>query len=618
MNIFHRDKGEKTTADEVKEAEETKAAEEAKTAEEAKAHEESKEAETGQTSEDKKESEVKEVSEDKGSASDKETALDKDAAEDTEVSEDKKAAEDKEPAEDEDEEDAGDEEDVEEEEDIEEEEDEDSGDDEEEGESGGEAIRTKHHRGRRGHGFRKFLKGLGIFCGVILVMAAVAYAGFAIFFQSHFLFYTTINGVDFSMKDVSQVEEYMSQQVADYTLTLVESDGKTEVVKGSDIGAEYVPGDQLTELLEAQNVMLWPESLVEHPQIEASVGVTYDEDKLEAVLDELNCTDEDNQTPSENAMPVYQSSAFIIQPEVIGTELDTDVFAQAVSTAINGFQDELNMKDADCYLLPEYVSTSPEVAEAAEEMNKYLSARITYDMSPDEVVVDADQISQWVKVNQETMAVSLKQGSVKEFVSDLADQYDTYGHDREFETASGKTVTVTGGNYGWQIDQDEETEALLKDIQEGTVVEREPAYSRTAASHGSSDLGSTYAEVDLTNQHMYYTKDGEVVLESDVVTGNPNKGNGTPQGTYSIMYKERNATLKGDRQPDGSYGYETPVAYWMPFNGGIGFHDATWQSSFGGDRYLTHGSHGCVNMPKSKAEELYGLISTGDPVVCYY
>ena len=108
------------------------------------------------------------------------------------------------------------------------------------------------------------------------------------------------------------------------------------------------------------------------------------------------------------------------------------------------------------------------------------------------------------------------------------------------------------------------------------------------------------------------------MLSSDVVTGNPNRGNATPQGTYTLTYKTRNAVLRGDRKPDGTYSYETPVAYWMPFNGGIGFHDATWQSSFGGSRYKSHGSHGCINMPKQKAKEIYDLISDGTPVICHY
>ena len=147
---------------------------------------------------------------------------------------------------------------------------------------------------------------------------------------------------------------------------------------------------------------------------------------------------------------------------------------------------------------------------------------------------------------------------------------------------------------------------------------REPSYASRGASHEGNDYGSTYAEVDLTNQMVYFVQNGQVVLSSACVTGNPNNGNGTPQGVYSLAYKELDSVLRGEKRPDGSYEYESPVKYWMPFNGGIGFHDATWQSSFGGSRYLTNGSHGCINLPYDVAGQLYNLISAGTPVVCHY
>lgn len=56
----------------------------------------------------------------------------------------------------------------------------------------------------------------------------------------------------------------------------------------------------------------------------------------------------------------------------------------------------------------------------------------------------------------------------------------------------------------------------------------------------------------------------------------------------------------------------------MPFNGGIGFHDASWQPYFGGDRYLEGGSHGCINMPPDSAAELYNIIQYNVPIVCFY
>ena len=57
----------------------------------------------------------------------------------------------------------------------------------------------------------------------------------------------------------------------------------------------------------------------------------------------------------------------------------------------------------------------------------------------------------------------------------------------------------------------------------------------------------------------------------------------------------------------------------MPFNGGIGFHDASWQPYFGGNRFREGGgSHGCINLPADKAAELYNRIDESVPIVCFY
>ena len=54
-------------------------------------------------------------------------------------------------------------------------------------------------------------------------------------------------------------------------------------------------------------------------------------------------------------------------------------------------------------------------------------------------------------------------------------------------------------------------------------------------------------------------------------------------------------------------GYASPVKFWVPVKGGIGIHDASWRKEFGGDIYQTAGSHGCINTPKDKMEELYDM-----------
>lgn len=464
--------------------------------------------------------------------------------------------------------------------------------------------------------FKKtLLKVFGIIAGVLVLI----YAGFAIFFNSHYLFNTTINGKDYSLKSVQAVAADMEQQVQGYMLTLKESDGDSEVIRGDAISLKYVPTDELEQLVKVQNNWFWITSLWDKPALETKVTVQYDDNKLANVIKQLVCMDPENQVKSVNAIPEFKDTKFVIKEEIIGTQIDETIFNEAVRSAIEAFEYELNLGEAKCYLLPKYISTSEEVIKACEKMNSYLGAEITYDMKPDTVVVDASVISQWITVNKK-MKVKFSEEKMKEYLAEFAKKYDTWGKDRTFKAADGDTVTVSGGRYGWLINEKEEFEQLKKDIKKGEKVTREPVYYAYghAVEHTATDWGNTYAEVDLTDQKMYFIKDGNVVLESHIVTGNPNRGNATPQGMYSLTYKTRNAVLRGERDENGEPEYETPVAYWMPFNGGIGFHDATWQSSFGGSRYQTNGSHGCVNMPKEKAAKLYELIPDKCPVICHY
>ena len=174
------------------------------------------------------------------------------------------------------------------------------------------------------------------------------------------------------------------------------------------------------------------------------------------------------------------------------------------------------------------------------------------------------------------------------------------------------TVTVETGTYGCKIDEDEELAHLYAAVPSGRVETRTPVYKQVSYTgiNGLDDIGSTYIEVDMTDQMMYYYVNGRQELSTPVVTGNTSLGRGTPQKVCYIYFKQRNRVLRGED-------YATPVSYWMPFNGGVGFHDASWQPTFGGSRYLTNGSHGCVNMPPEMAAKLFDLISAGTPVVVH-
>lgn len=460
-------------------------------------------------------------------------------------------------------------------------------------------------------------KILLIILGCVLGLVLLAYLGLALFFNSHFYYQTTLNDMDVSWKSVEQVEEMFRQKVAEYELTLVTSDGNDEVIKGSDIALAYKGDGEVERVLKTQNPFLWPKAFWDSETLQAKVGVEYDSAALTSVLAGLNCAQDEGKTDPISATPVFKDTQFEVQEEILGTKLDHEKFKAAVSEAISEFLPELNMTEAGCYLLPPYLSDSAEVIAAKDTMNEYLKATITYDFTPKTEVVDASVISTWLSVD-ENMQVVFDHDKVAEYVKGLAETYDTAGKTRSFVTAKGNTVEVKGGGYGWKINQKAEVEKLIANIEAHEVVTREPEYTSRAVSHEGNDFGNTYAEVDLSNQHMYFFQDGKLMMDSPVVTGNTSKGHGTPQGTYSVTYTTRNAVLKGRLLPDGTREYESPVKYWMPFNGGIGFHDASWRSTFGGSIYKTNGSHGCVNMPTSKAKELYGYLKKGMPVICHY
>ena len=488
---------------------------------------------------------------------------------------------------------------------------------EDEEEDSGKKMKKEKRKFRRGRRKKKRLSNkMAIALSLIVSVLAVGYVGIAVYYSGHFFANTKINGIDCSNKSVNEVESYLEKQVADYKLTLKESGDKSEEITGQSISLKYVPGDQIKNLLENQNQFLWPESFFKSQNVEAKMGVEYDESTLKTLVANLECMKEENQVAAVNAHPEYQNDKFVIIPETEGTQIDAEKFRNLVIESVNGLSDELNLSEAGCYQEPQYTSESDKVKEACDTMNKYLGVTVTYDFSTTTEVVNATQLSQWVKVDDD-MNVVFDETAVKAYIQSLADKYDTKGKQRTFTSASGNTVTVSGGSYGWKIDQSAEYNALIANIQSGESVTREPNYSSRAASHEGNDVGNTYAEVNLSTQHMYFVKDGQIALETDVVTGNPNKGNSTPAGVYSLAYKAKDQVLRGTKKADGTYEYETPVSYWMPFNGGIGFHDASWQPTFGGSRYLTNGSHGCVNMPPAMAAQLFNLISAGTPVVVH-
>lgn len=275
-----------------------------------------------------------------------------------------------------------------------------------------------------------------------------------------------------------------------------------------------------------------------------------------------------------------------------------------------------------------YIVTAEKESSASEEdlknqaemMNKYAGAKINYTFGSETVTLDFNTISQWISYSGGQL--TFDDAAMKQYIEKMAEKYNTRSRQRTFTTTAGAQITFDGSDneYGYRIDQDAELTQMKADIESGQEVTREPCYvSKNSYGNplylkrnGTDDLAGTYVEVDLTKQHLWFYKDGKLIVESDIVSGLPTSERETKTGVFPLAYKKSPANLSSDVN-----GYSVDVSYWMPFFEGQGLHDATWRSSFGGSIYKSDGSHGCVNLPKDVAAAIYNNIDAGTAIVIY-
>ena len=475
-------------------------------------------------------------------------------------------------------------------------------------------IQKKKHKG---------LKVTGIIAAILAVTAGCAYGAVTYYYADRFFEGTYINGIDCSNKTAYEVEQAIASTVEAYSIEVTSRNQDPQTISGSQIGYQYMSDGEVLNLLKQQKPYEWVRGFMETRSYNTQENVTFDKTLLQNEVKALNCAQPENQVEPENAYVAMNGDEFTIVPETEGSKLKVKEAYKALDAAISGSQTSIDLGSTpDVYAVAAVTSEDSTLQATRDAYNNYTKASITYTFGDQTVTLDGSTLKNWLQFDEKGQLVqddaSFTQ-HVKDFVAQLASEHNTVGTTRSFNTTSGRTVSVYGSAYGWTIDQDAEAAQLTEEIRTGTQTTREPVYSMRANAYGYNDIGSTYIEVDLSSQHMYYYQGGSIIFDSDIVSGDIRYDDrATPPGIFTLYYKKSPDVLRGAKKPDGTYEYETSVTYWMPFNGGIGFHDATWQAYFGGDRYTYAGSHGCINMPLDAAATLYSIIDTNVPIVCFY
>ena len=453
--------------------------------------------------------------------------------------------------------------------------------------------------------------------GVGLLTAGYIAAG--VHFSDHFYPSTKFFGIKASGLTVEEVKRQVEKKVEGYQLQIKgrssggSNSGAGDRITADEVGMKYRDNGMIDRAMRQQYPAVWPAALLKTilAPNEETLGTEYDSSLADSVIRNLTVFDSSRVIEPRNAELKYTADGAVITKEVMGTRLDYDKTKTAIIHALNDGSTSIDLEKEGLYQNPEVYADDDALNEKANALNLVLGANVTLEMGDQSVQINPEMTAETFLSLDMDGNYYVDDSKVSSYIVKLADKTDTVGRKRTFHTSLGTTVELEGGDYGWTLDADstaQELEEALKEKKKGTL---EPVYFTTGLCRDKNDIGNTYVEIDLTNQHMWFYKNGSLIVDTPVVTGNPQKNNETPSGgVWSLKGKYRNATLKGE-------GYATPVDYWLPFNGGVGIHDLQKRYYFGGSVYNGAGSHGCINTPLAAVKLIYNGIGDGTPVVVY-
>lgn len=449
-------------------------------------------------------------------------------------------------------------------------------------------------------------KTFKIFFAFIIIILIFIYISGMYFFRDRFMPRTYINGHDFGLTKISEFEKNYSELSKNFVLDIVAKDKKNnDKITAEEIRFEDNIGGGFIK----QTPLYWPVASLIDKKHQLDTNLKYDDVALAERLNNLNPVKNES-IHSTDAKIVFDKGKFKVEKEVHGDFVKRDELRNEIISHFADKNEKLNLEEENLYIEPSITADSEYIKNQLESYKKLFTKKIIFDFDDrKEEVTGQGIIAMYSKSDDGTLVVDEKR--VLKFVENLATKYDTFRTSRIFNATGIGSVKVDGGIYGWLTDRQKTKDEVIAALNKDEVVTIKPIYRQDAVSRTINDIGNTYIEVDLARQKLWYYNKGNLELETNIVSGNPTLGNGTPTGTDRIWSRERDRFLTGEN-------YRSKVNYWLPINwSGVGLHDATWRSNFGGNIYLSSGSHGCVNIPPAVMKNLFDKTFNGMPVIVY-
>ncbi|MBG9981651.1 L,D-transpeptidase/peptidoglycan binding protein [Aerococcaceae bacterium DSM 111020] len=451
--------------------------------------------------------------------------------------------------------------------------------------------------------------------GLSVLGLAAAYFGGIGYYAERFTPNTEFMAVNVGNLTLDEAKKRISEEISNDEYILLEDGKEVAKVKIADLDPVYNTDKQLTKMYYSQNPNYWLANLVTNTVSaeEESENESLIELNTSEITEEINASGE--REPAQDASINYdeEKGYHSVEGEA-GTVVDPELLEQKIIDQIDEKDNQINLEET--YDQPGITMEDSTIKETMEEIENTIHSDLTIEISGDKVNLDPKQIEGWLHFDENNQMV-LVQEQVADYLRILDEKYSTYGKTRQFDSTLQGTVEVPPGILGWGIDIETATEELSQAILNQESGAHQLATVSSGGNAGAEDeIGGTYVEIDLSHQQMFLYVDDELILQTEIVSGQP--GAETVPGANAVNEMLHQTNLVGYNQ-FANVQYSTPVDYWIRFDDQAqGIHDASWQGTFGGDTHLYAGSLGCINTPHGAVSTIYEYVEIGTPVMVFY
>ncbi|MDP4104742.1 MAG: peptidoglycan binding domain-containing protein [Bacillota bacterium] len=449
----------------------------------------------------------------------------------------------------------------------------------------------------------------------IIGIIAIGFAGLYYYQSTRFNSNITINNTNVGGLTADQALKKLKSTV----LTNKVYVGKEQIIDGNDTKMGFTDQDlPVVEKLLKQQMTFFPNSHAKNYPLSPGSEDQYRSNTLkkqvEAKLTEMN----KSLLAPQDAEAHLVNGSVTVSKSVDGKQYD-------VTSLMKDYQNQ--EYSSEIHLNPVFIlpvkANSPIIKKEEKSLQELQQRTVEYKVQNQVYSLKASDLIKNASVSKD-MKITVDSGDIKNKITEINNSQSTLNKDFQFKTHTGAVITVKGKSYGWAINVVEETKRIQEAFEKGEKsLDADHIYGIGWRTYGTgyntttnNGIGDTYAEVSIQEQHAYFYKNGQLVVDTNVVTGRHNTNEDTNSGVWYIEYKESPSVLKGSEV--GNANYSVKVNYWAPFTlGGQGFHDAGWRKNWASDAYLTAGSGGCVNTPPTVMPTVYNNLSQNEPVIVY-